>query len=269
MYISHCHSKYSKDAKSELTEIIETAISKGVKALAITDHCNCKFTPERNDYLTVSACVKELNALKEKYKKDIKLLTGVEIAEELHRKDDAEKMRKTNLYDVILGSSHEYKKGDEFLRSATQEYDKWTESEIKDFVNYYYDYILEMVKKTDIDVVCHLTLPLRYLKRRGVNYDNTAHDETIKKIFLIMIEKSIALELNTSGVLSGLFLPDEYYLKLYKSVGGKLITIGTDSHVAENVCQGFKEGLKLLKSVGFSEYYYFEKRKPIPVKIQI
>ena len=52
-------------------------------------------------------------------------------------------------------------------------------------------------------------------------------------------------------------------------MGGELITIGTDSHVADNVTQGFLEGVELLKSVGFTRYYYFENRKPIEVEIQI
>ena len=268
MFNSHCHSNYSHDAKSELTEIINVAIEKGFKGLAFTDHCDCNFSERRNDFLTVCSCVDEVDALKERYSDKIKLLKGVEIAEELHRKDNALKIRTAREYDVILGSCHEYKKGDEFLRTATQEYDKWTEKEVLDFVNYYYGYILEMVKSTDIDVVCHLTLPLRYLKRRGVAFDNTLKDGVIKEIFSLIIEKGIALELNTSGASSGLFLPDEYYLKMYKEMGGELITIGTDSHVCDNVAQGFMEGLKLLKSVGFSKYYYFEKRKPVAVKIQ-
>ena len=82
-----------------------------------------------------------------------------------------------------------------------------------------------------------------------------------------MIEKNLALELNTSGASSGTFLPDEYYLKMYREMGGKLITVGTDSHVAENVTQGFLEGINLLKKVGFTEYFYYEKRKPIAVRL--
>lgn len=267
MYISHCHSKYSPDAKSELTEIIDIAVSRGVKALTITDHCNCKFTPERNDFITICACVDEINALKERYSDKIKLLVGVEIAEEIFRRSDGEKIRNARNYDVILGSCHEYKKGDVFLRTASQEFETWQAKEIDEFVSFYYTTVLTLIKETDIDVVCHLTLPLRYLKRRGVEFDNTKFDYIIKEIYSLMIEKNLALELNTSGASSGTFLPDEYYLKMYREMGGKLITVGTDSHVAENVTQGFLEGINLLKKVGFTEYFYYEKRKPIAVRL--
>lgn len=269
MYISHCHSKYSHDSECELISVIDKAVSQGVKALAITDHCNCNFTPERNDFLTINACVDEVNSLKERYAGKIKLLAGIEIAEEIHRRSAAEKIRKSRKFDVVLGSCHEYKKDGEFLRLATQKYDEWEKSEVDKMVAFYYDNLLSIVSTTDIDVLSHLTLPLRYLKKRGVAFDNTIFDSVIAEIFSVMKKKDIALELNTSGVKSGLFLPDAYYLDFYKNAGGKLITIGTDSHVAENVTQGFKEGLELLKSVGFSEYYYFEKRKPFAVDIRI
>ncbi len=267
MYISHCHSKYSGDAKGELKDIIETAISKGVKALAITDHCNCKFTPERNDFITICACVDEVNALKERYADKIKLLTGIEIAEEIFRRQDAQKIRNARDYDVILGSCHDYKKGNEFLRMFVQEFEKWPRSEIENLASHYYNTLLTFIKETDVDVVCHLTLILRYFMRRGVEFDNTRYDDIIKEIFSLMIEKNLALELNTSGASDGLFMPNEYCLRMYKSMGGKLITIGTDSHSPENVVQGFSEGVELLKKVGFTEYYYYEKRKPIAVKL--
>ena len=183
MYISHCHSKYSVDAKSELIEIIDTAISRGVKALTITDHCNCRFNNERNDYITICACVDEIEILKKRYEDKIKLLVGIEVAEEIFRREDAEKIRKARDFDVILGSCHEYKKGDTFLRSASQEFDKWTMEEIDQFVLFYYTTVLSLIKQTDIDVVCHLTLPLRYIKRCGVDYDNTRFDYLIKEIY--------------------------------------------------------------------------------------
>ncbi len=50
-------------------------------------------------------------------------------------------------------------------------------------------------------------------------------------------------------------------------LGGEIITVGSDSHKAEDVGAGIKESIEVLKAIGFKHVYRFEGRQAIPVEI--
>jgi len=57
-------------------------------------------------------------------------------------------------------------------------------------------------------------------------------------------------------------MPDLEMVKLYYSRGGKIITIGSDAHVAGQVGSHIAEGLQMIKAAGFKTITTFRKRKP-------
>ena len=67
-----------------------------------------------------------------------------------------------------------------------------------------------------------------------------------------MISRDIALEVNVSTLWRGLgfAMPDRELLALYRECGGKLVTVGTDSHSPEHIGECVDEGFELLRSVG-------------------
>lgn len=63
------------------------------------------------------------------------------------------------------------------------------------------------------------------------------------------------------------FMPSFEILKIYRDLGGKMVTLGSDAHRAENVDKGLIKGKQILKDLGYKEYYYYEKRTPYSIKI--
>lgn len=51
-------------------------------------------------------------------------------------------------------------------------------------------------------------------------------------------------------------------LKRYKELGGEIITLGSDAHRAEDIAKDFQEARELLKSLGFTHFCTFTKKKP-------
>ena len=47
-------------------------------------------------------------------------------------------------------------------------------------------------------------------------------------------------------------------------MGGKLITLGSDSHFPGTFGVCFDETVEYLRSLGFTESFYFKDRKPYP-----
>ena len=66
----------------------------------------------------------------------------------------------------------------------------------------------------------------------------------------------------------GTTLPDEPIIKRFKELGGKYITLGTDSHNTEFVGKGIEKGIEILKRCGFSQYTIYENHKPVMIDIE-
>ena len=73
------------------------------------------------------------------------------------------------------------------------------------------------------------------------------------------------IEFNTSYHRYGLknTTPSIDILKLYKELGGEIITIGSDSHKPEHLGAYIDEAKGILKEIGFTRFCTFEKMKPI------
>ena len=84
-----------------------------------------------------------------------------------------------------------------------------------------------------------------------------------------IIQKGIALEVNTSGIgsLYGDYMPHESIIRRYRELGGYLITLGSDAHTPERVGNGFEAAAALLKRLGFKNLYYYQRRIAVPYQI--
>ena len=75
--------------------------------------------------------------------------------------------------------------------------------------------------------------------------------------------------MNTAGVKYGLgyYHPKIEILKLYKELGGEIITIGSDAHNPEFIGYEYKEVEKLLRELEFKYIYLYKERKKFPIHI--
>ena len=112
------------------------------------------------------------------------------------------------------------------------------------------------------NVLGHLTLPLRYLNElRGFHLTFDAYEKEVEEIFRSLIERGRGIELNTNRGNDP--LPGEKWLKMYRRLGGEIITLGSDAHDTANIGCAIRERQELLKQCGFEKFCTFEKMKPI------
>lgn len=79
-----------------------------------------------------------------------------------------------------------------------------------------------------------------------------------------VIQKGKGIEINTSGLRQevGRAMPSLSILKLYRQLGGEIITVGSDAHTVKDVAAGFSEAAELLETAGFSAYATFQNGVP-------
>ncbi len=271
MYVDmHTHSENSHDSVCKIEDMCLAQIARGTGIMAVTDHADIYSYEDYDIYTPIKRGYETVAALNEKYKGQIELLAGVEISEGFWFPEQYEKMRTLVSYDVVLGSVHcvRYK---EFCGAyANIDFAKFTQEEIYEYLDVYFTDILEMLKSTDVDVLTHLTCPLRYITGKyGIAVDLERFEDKIHAILQYIIGRELALEVNTSSyhVLND-FMPGREIIKRYYDMGGRIITLGSDAHVVENAAIHFEKAVAFLKEIGIENAYYYKKRKKYSCSIK-
>ena len=132
----------------------------------------------------------------------------------------------------------------------------------------YYEEILALVQQYhNYSILGHLDLISRYDKASSFPFEKIR--SIIEKILITVITDGKGIEVNTSSHRYGLsdLTPSIDILRLYRDLGGKIITVGSDSHRKEHLGAYIAETLNILKTIGYKEVYTFEQMQPIPHKI--
>ncbi len=106
----------------------------------------------------------------------------------------------------------------------------------------YFKGLIQACSDLPCDKICHLDAALRYLP--GISYTKQ-HRELIEELLLVMQQKDIALEVNTSGIRQRTFpYPSADILERAVELGLRF-TAGSDAHRPEHVGSGFARLQKL------------------------
>lgn len=257
MFDYHMHSTVSFDGHATPEQMLAAARAAGLREICFTDHMDedplrdssgFQFTIEdyESAYCSLSA-------------PDLKLRLGMEFGMLPKNKELAAQSARARDYDFIIGSVH-------FAEDLDVYYPPfWEGKTVLDAERVYLQTTLECVKAhDDFDVLGHLT----YLSKSPSHPTNAPirldeHRQIIAEIMKVLIAKGKGMEINTSGVdRCGAYLPAAEYLRLFKDLGGKIVTVGSDAHTADRVGQYCFDACAMVKEI-FGYVCTFEKREPI------
>lgn len=261
----HTHTFYSHDSVCNPKDSLMQAKKCGLGGIAITDHCDIEFCKETD----VKTPIKHSVALAHEF--DGFILAGVEIGEIIWQKEEAEKVISEIPFDIVLGSVHAVRYKEFTMPYAKIDFSSFSPKETEEYIGAYFDDLLEMINTTDFDVLSHLTCPLRYIcGKYGIKVDLSKYNDKIKLILKRIIDRKIALEINTSclDTNNNSLMPTLDIIAIYKELGGYLLTLGSDAHTAKRVGYGFDYTLGKLADLGFKEIFYYKNRTPIGQKIK-
>ncbi len=283
----HTHTGFSDDSDAAPAAMAERAIALGLKSLCITDHMDYLFPAQYAPITFVfdpDAYFAELFRLKETYKDRLEIRIGIELG--LRNEADVratcvdyyKKLAADYPFDFLIGSTHVL----EGLDPYHPEY--WETHGAKEGMRSYFEAILENVDAYDMfDVYGHLDYLVRYVpqdapgtnhggeKNNEKNAQNTRdycfadYAELLEAILKKLISSGRGIEVNTSGYKYGLPFahPRAEVLKLYRKLGGEILTVGSDAHTPEHMAYDFARAQEMLCSLGFRYYTVYRGRKAV------
>ncbi|WP_099156542.1 histidinol-phosphatase HisJ family protein [Virgibacillus ndiopensis] len=256
MFDYHVHSDFSADCETSMEKSIEKAIEMGLKEICFTDHIDYDYPdPTITFDLDLPKYNRKMEQLKEKYSNKITIKKGVEVGVQPYLLPKYEELMNTDWFDFVICSMHTTDKKD--LHSG----EFFNDKSIDEAYGAYYKELLYCVQNyRKYNILGHIDLVKRYTKGKA---EGNFH-EIISQIFKEIIPAGKGIELNTSGVRYGLDsgMPSVDILKLYKEMGGEILTLGSDSHKESTIAFQFKDSLALLQQIGFRYITTFEKGEP-------
>lgn len=252
----HVHTAFSDDSEYLMEDCIKRAIQIGLDEICFTEHIdygvktclNCDLKEYRKEYLRC----------KELYESRITLRFGIEFGMQSGTVKRFQQDFDQYPFDFVILSCHQVNDKEfwrqDFQRGKTQ----------KEYQEKYYEEILHVIQKYhDYSILGHLDMINRYDKCGEYPFEHVK--PIIQEILKIAIHEGKGIEVNTSCYRYGLndLTPSIAILKLYKSLGGKIITIGSDSHAQGHLGYQILEVKNKLKEIGFQAVYTFDKMNPI------
>lgn len=264
----HNHSCFSNDGDTSVEVMVQSAYEKGVKYFAVTDHCDINGYEKYSLATELPLAIREISSLKHQYEeKGMRLLAGIELGQPLYDMENSKKMAALEGIDVVIGSVHQLVNEQDFYY---MDFAKLSAEKINELLERYYIELFETAKTDLYDTMAHITYPYRYMRERAMEVSYKRFDDIVADTYKYLIQAGKAIELNTSNS----FVINEfdrnliiYYLKLYRSLGGESITIGSDAHTPERICGGYDLAEMILSDIGFKYLTVYENRKAIKVKL--
>lgn len=256
----HIHSSLSADSDSPMEDMIEQGIRLGLDAMCFTEHMDFGYVDEGLNFeLDTDTYYETFQAMKERYEGKIRLLFGVELGLQPHLAGKHRQYLSSYPFDFCIGSSH-------LVDGIDPYYPKFYEGRREEecYRRYFASILENLDAFSHVDSYGHIDYVVRYGPNKNTFYSYERYRDLIDEILKTLIEKGIALEVNTAGYKYGLGAPNPHpdILKKYRSMGGELLTVGSDAHRPEHLAYDFQKVTPLLKECGFKAYTVFEKRVP-------
>lgn len=239
-YDQHLHTYFSYDADETFEKYLENFDG----FVVTTEHFDlANPVTHQDDVPDYDAYQKKISELNQKYQN--RILKGIEIGYIASEKERIKKYLNNKNFDLKLLSIHHNGKFD-YLDDFVADMDYHT------ILDEYLKAMNEAIDEIPANVLAHFDYGIRL-------FDLTVEqlkefEPQLTKIFKNAIEHQLAFEVNAKSthLYHNLALYD-YALDLYLSLGGKLITLGSDGHKIEHFRLHFDELIDLIKSKGINE----------------
>ncbi len=259
---THTHSACSPDGVDAIAEMAQAAGRAGLTHLCVTDHCDLLSlegapTPHYDWTPYEDAFSAALEALPQ----GVELCRGVELGGAVEDPDAARAILALEpRLDFVIGSVHNFHrlmgKMDFYFADYT---DKETCLQALDD---YFDALGETAALTDCyDVLGHIIYPLRYMNRTEpmVSLEEDGYLPRVEKVLRRVAQAGKGIEVNTWRGRS--VAEWEPILRLFKALGGEVVTVGSDAHNVGDIGRGVQDAYRLMQVCGFDYVASFHGRK--------
>ena len=263
----HIHTRISPDAPQDADNTVlsycENAKERGIRQLAFTEHCDIT-TAEGSVNGDLARSKRECLDASERFSGRLGVAFGVELAHAHVFSSEAKDVIRRYKPDFVLGSLHLLRDGTDFY---SMDFSSFSDERLCELYLSYLDELYEIALTCDFDSLAHCAYPIRYYRKAGrasvitEELTGAAYD----RLFDVLITRGKALEINCSDAFET--VPSPSLVRRYISRGGRLFTLGSDSHESSCVGKNTDGAQEMLRGFGIGEVCVFCGRERSFIKI--
>ena len=267
---SHVHTDLSPDSDVPIDLYCADAVRRGIAEIAITDHVD--FDPRDpsyrfTDFATRERVVRE--AAERWADRGVAVRFGVELTYGRRYEADIRDHLTRHRYDFTIGSVHDWPDSPYRDRSSFR---GWvTGRAVGDIVEPYFDEVIGAARSGLFDAIGHLDVVKRYIHADVAVTDLDAAPELYEPVLRALVESGSALEINTSGLRQevGETYPSPAIVALYRELGGRRVTVGSDAHRIRHFAFGLDQGYRIARAAGFRRLAFRRGAEPIEIALSL
>jgi histidinol-phosphatase (PHP family) len=262
----HTHSACSPDANVPMVQMAEKAHQYGLTTLCLTDHCDLlSIEGEETPTYDWAPVLKERKTMLDAFGTKLDLPLGVELGMGFLFPEATEKILSQPGLDFVIGSAHNMSRDAGGRDFFLQPYD--TLDDCYRALDNYFQSMLQLAAGPYYDVVGHIIYPLRYMTGDYPTPPTVdRYQDQIHEVLRLAAESGRGIEINTwKGQTLEEWLP---ILKLYKDVGGEIITVGSDAHATAPIARGIPQAYQMMQDCGFRYVAVYHERKADMIKLK-
>jgi histidinol-phosphatase (PHP family) len=247
---AHLHTELSPDSAVPLELYCAQAAERGVREIAITDHLDFMPGAPAYQYAAYARREREVRAAAERWAGKVTVRFGVELTYESRYEEDIREHLRTHSYDYSIGSVHNMSDGP-YDRSRVAPF--VSGKTLAEAVAPYFEEVAGAIRSGLFDTIGHLDVIKRYLIHWYPVADYAAIPEVYESVLVALVESGTALEVNASGLrhTTGETYPAPWVVARYRELGGRRVTVGSDSHLPHCFAFGLEEACEIVAAAGF------------------
>jgi histidinol-phosphatase (PHP family) len=254
----HMHSNFSCDCQVTMAAMCQAAVDKGIPEIGFTEHFDHYASDECKDFFELEPWAAELERCRTEFAGRLTVRAGIELGEPHLFADETGAMLARYPFDYALGSLHWVGRHSVFDRDYFEQYPA------SETFPAFFAELERMTAAGGFDVLSHFDVPVRTAFVVYGRYDPRDYEDAIRPVLQNVVERGLALDLNTAALRrrAKLLTPGLDILRWYVELGGERVTLGSDAHEPRQVGSHLPEAIEIARAAGLKYLTFFERRQP-------
>lgn len=264
MYIadSHMHSIVSRDSEAPRAEMAHAAVLHGISEICFTDHYDVlDMDGSYNPHYDWAPARLQQELARKAWGERVQIRYGIELGNVPTDFEAGERILQEPGLDFVICSVHNL--SIPAGRLDFYEFHYEDAATCYDHLDDYFHTMQQSIRWGKFDIIGHIPYPLRYMRDRdGQDVSLENYQGRIRDILKQVVEKGKGIEVNTKNWSPR--IRQDYFdlMSTYRSMGGEIVTVGSDAHEPRYVGTHIPEVYEMLREIGFRYVAAFADRKP-------